>query len=167
MKKNLLSCAVVLCSVFLALTEAHACIGSKCEPCPSGFSPIGKCCSDSNGNDCVFLTNEIEDCGSGQWKEYTRSAPVISRECCTDSTENNCRFTPVRGYCGSGEYKNYPYSPVKKCCKDSEGTDCVEIRAKKKCGKYQLKQYPVRKGDCCTPDRLKCTGYVNDCPKCI
>ena len=167
MKKILSLCALVLCAGIFVSTEAHACINSKCKPCPDGFSPIGKCCSRTNESDCVFLTDEIEDCGLGQWKEYPRSVPALTRECCKNSTENNCRSTPVKGYCGSGEYKEYPYSPLKKCCKDAEGKDCIEIRAKKKCGKYQLKQYPVRKGDCCNSERTQCTGYVNDCPKCL
>lgn len=167
MKKILLLCAVFLGAEFVSPVETYACIGSKCTPCPDGFSVTGKCCNGSNGNDCVFLGKEIEDCGSGEWGEYPHSLPFASKECCKDPTENNCRFTPYKQYCGTGEFREYPYSPVKKCCKDPDGNDCVTIRSKRQCGKYQLEQYPVRKGDCCNPDLTKCTGYVADCPKCI
>ena len=167
MKKILSLCVVVFCTGIFAPTETYACIGSKCEPCPDGFSPIGKCCSDSNKSDCVFLTGEIENCGSGQWSEYPLSVSIPSKECCKDSTENNCRSTPAKGYCGTGEYREYPYSPVKKCCKDSSKNDCIEIRAKKKCGEYQMEKYPQTEPDCCNSLFNKCTGHVNDCPKCL
>ena len=167
MKKILLLYAAVLCTGIFIPTETLACIGSKCEPCPAGFSPTRKCCSGSNENDCVVITDEIENCGIGQWREYPKSLPFLTRECCKDSTEGNCRTTPVKGYCGSGEYREYPYSPVKKCCKDSDGNDCVEIRVRKKCGKNQMKQYPVRKADCCNSKLTQCTGHVNDCSQCL
>ena len=168
MKKTLLPGIVGWCMGIVLAFDASACIGSDCKPCPDGFSVTKKCCKGSDKNECVILNDVIEDCGVGQWSEYSKSIPVISNECCTDATENNCRFiNHYKGFCGIGEFKEYPYSPVKKCCKDDGENNCVTIRAKRKCGKYQLEEYPLHKGDCCNPDFSKCTGHITDCPRCL
>ena len=166
MKKRLLQVVVAVSGIFF-VTQAYACIGSDCKPCPDGFFPMAKCCAGPDSDDCVFLNDDIEDCGAGRWKEYPRSIPVDSRECCTDATENDCLTLPVRGRCGTGVFKGRSYTPLKKCCRDDASNDCVIIRAKKRCGKYQLEKYPSRRGDCCAPDLTKCTERVTDCPKCI
>jgi len=164
MKKILLFCVAVLCVVS---TEAVACIGSNCKPCPEGYDLINKCCKSTDKNDCIFPGNEIEDCGVGQWSEYPNSLPFTTKKCCTDETENDCRILPYKDYCGRGEFREYPYSPTKMCCKDFEGRDCVTILAKRQCGKYQLKEYPLSVPDCCHSFLQRCTGKINDCPRCL
>lgn len=167
MKEILLLCATVLYISCLSPSETYACIGSDCTPCPDGFSITKKCCRNSDKKDCVNIENKIEDCGSGQWKVYPHSLPVSSKECCKDASENNCYFTHTEEYCGTGIYKDYPYSPIKKCCKDTNGNDCIIIKAKRQCGEFQLKEYPLQETDCCNPDLTECTGHITDCPRCI
>ena len=168
MKKNFLLSAFFILEIFIS-PKAWACINSNCKPCPIGFSVTQKCCKETDNEDCVILKKEIEDCGVGQWKEYSYSVSVKHKDfCCTDATESRCRSSgnQIR-YCGIGDEKEFPYSPVKKCCKDTDEKDCVIIRAKRDCGKYQLNDYPVRASDCCNLLLKKCTGSVTDCPRCI
>lgn len=166
MKKILLLYVAIICVGFLSL-QAHACIDSNCNTCPEGFSIVTRCCNSSDQGDCIILTDEIEDCGLGQWAEHPKSFSVPSKRCCKDSSENYCRLIHHEDYCGVGEFKDYPYSPIKKCCKDDDENDCVTISLKKKCGKYQLDNYSFTKSDCCNADFTECTGYVRDCPKCL
>lgn len=167
MKKISLLHAGIICAGIVTAGAALACIGSNCKPCPTGYDIVQKCCKKTDAEDCIFQDNEIEACGVGLWSEYPNSLNFRTKECCKDETENFCRFIHYEEYCGRGEFKDFPYSPIKMCCKDTEGRDCVIIRAKRKCGEYQLKEYSVRKPDCCHSFLQKCTGKVNDCPKCL
>jgi len=168
MKKIFLLCAFFVWDIFIS-SKAWACVNSNCKSCPIDFSVTQKCCKDADNEDCILLKKEIEDCGAGQWKEYSYSIPVEHKDfCCTDATETSCHSSGQQiRYCGVGKEKEFPYSPIKKCCKDSDEKDCVVIRAKKDCGRYQLKDYPVRKSDCCNLLSGKCVGYIKNCPKCI
>lgn len=167
MKKISLLHAGIVCIGVLAAGAALACIGSNCKPCPEGYDMLKKCCSATDKENCIFLNDEVEDCGVGLWSEYPNSLDIKNNECCKDATENNCRFIRYKEYCGRGEFAEYPYAPIKMCCKDTEGRDCVTIRAKRKCGEYQLEEYPLTTPDCCHSFLQKCTGKVNDCPKCL
>lgn len=165
--KNLFIC-LVACAVWLFSMESYAC-NSDCKQCPDGFSYTVKCCKNSNSDDCIFLRNEIEECGAGRWKAYPNSLPIIPLECCTSSTENHClSIAHNKDACGTGKMEEYPYSPFRKCCKDIEGKDCITIRAKARlCGWDQLKDYPKGRPDCCNSDLTECIGHINVCPFCM
>lgn len=169
MKKTAVLSIAIWGMTVLGAAEVYACINSNCKPCPLGFSLAQKCCKAADSDDCIFLDEEIEDCGKGLWSEYPNSLPIKTDDfCCEDATETHCKSSGGQErYCGTGETAEFPYSSVKKCCKDAEGDDCVIIRSKKICGKYQLEDYPLMKSDCCNSLIKKCTGHVKDCPKCI
>ena len=86
--------------------------------------------------------------------------------CCEDSTENSCISIPnTNDDCGKGEFKGYPYSPIKKCCKDSTQSECAIINSKGRCGEYQLKEYPLQTRKCCNSTFSECIE-AKDCPRC-
>lgn len=169
MKEILFSAAIMLSAQIFFSATADACIDSDCKPCPVGFFVTQKCCKEADNDDCVILSDKIEDCGKGKWREYPHYLPVATKDyCCTDAKENHCHTGGGQErYCGTGEDKEFPYSPVKKCCKDEKAEDCVVIRSKVYCGEYQLEDYPVWKADCCNSIFKKCTGHVKDCPRCL
>lgn len=118
MKKIFLLSAFFVCEILVS-SKALACINSNCKPCTIGFSVTQKCCKEADNEDCIVLKKEIEDCGVGQWKEYSYSVPVRHKDfCCTDATENNCHGSgnQIR-YCGIDDEKEFPYSPVKNVAK--------------------------------------------------
>ena len=172
MKKVFLISLMFFCINISYPLKSFSCINSECKPCPDNFSIVSQCCS-PDGSDCIILNDEIEDCGKGRWQEYPVSVAFQSyskMECCDDATENNCRSIPnTNDYCGQGEFKKYPYSPIKKCCKDSTQSECVVIRPKGRCGQYQLKEYPTQTSKCCNSDLSECTRVkkIEECTRCM